>query len=162
MSSALTRTALIAALKTLSEPQSIEMKYASVPSMRETGNEYMTAKKHQHVAGFINFNYEGLMNNEMPEGYRNFKAGNRVWGERIPKSPLVKNNEDFYLEVLVERELSPARFTHQDKPIPNGLVEPFLKTKPESQEGLVRPRDFKISGIEWISIGGQGYNIIEG
>jgi hypothetical protein len=158
----MTRTELIAQLKTLDQPQMIEIKYASTPSMRETGNEYMTALKHQHVQGFINFNYEGLVNNEMPDGYRNFKAGNRVWGVRVPKSPLVENAGEFYLEVLVERELSPPRYTHQGQAIPDSLITPFLKTKPESQQGLVRPRDFKINGIEWIRVGNQGYNITDG
>lgn len=120
--------------------------------MNKTGNPYTEVVKRQHIHGLICFNYENKVNREMPEGYKDFQAGQRVWGNRLGDTPLVEHKGEFYLEVLPIKELEPPRYYLKGVQIPAEAVAPFLKGSPEV---LVRPKDFRISGIREIKIGGQ-------
>jgi hypothetical protein len=90
----------------------------------------------------------------------NFTLGPRVWGERIPNTPIVHHNGNYYLEVIF---LRPGK-THYEV---DGV-----KTNPEDIEGLVIDhtesdqgglnnkviiRTFKLDNITKFKFGGNTY-----
>ena len=64
------------------------------------------------VNGIISWQYTAAVNRQRTrEGKRpNFEALERAWGERLPNSPLVEYNGNFYLELKVERSISYKSF----------------------------------------------------
>lgn len=150
----LTRDQFVEYLRHVGRPQFVSLIHASVPSMKKKGNPYTIAKKHQHVHGLICFNYENSVNRQMPEGYRDFKAGPRVWGQRLGETPLVEHKGEYYLEVLVIREIEPPFYKMGDEFIDAKDIEPFLKSR-RDDHAIVRPRDFKIKGILQVHMSGE-------
>lgn len=140
---------LIAELMLVSTPQIIELYHVGRPSMNIKNNPYTDAYKRQHVRGLINFSYESEINKEMPEGYQDFRAGSRVWGNRLHDTPLVEHKGTYYLEVKVISKITPDLYT-----FPNGgviepdKIKPFLKAKDDEEDfALLRPKDYGFAGI---------------
>jgi hypothetical protein len=143
------RTELIAILKSLRPKMKVELKYSATPAMRQKGNPFLNAVKHQHLVGTINFHYEELRDEVEPDGYT---AGPRVWGTRLPDCPLVEHNGVLYLEVLPEDVLTPTFYTQYGHPVDKAEVERFLKSKPEGSTFNLFPRDYKVEGITEITL----------
>lgn len=145
------REQLIDTLRSIRVPCVISITHESTPSMLKTNNPYLEVIRQKTVTGQINFSYEGQMNEEMPEGFKNFKAGPRVWGQRIKHCPLIEHKGKLYLEMLPTEEL-PASYFLNDVEVKPEAVEKFLKDKKPTMEGLVRPKDFSVIGITQIKI----------
>lgn len=142
----ITRTAFAEMLLALTGPQRVAFTQESRPDMNKKGNPYLTAMKRQTIEGVIGFNYEDLMTAEFPE-YGKYTAQQRVWGLHVSDSPLVEHKGELYLPTIVEKTLKGPEYFIGNQIIDPRMIEPYLKDK--AAEPLVRPRDFKISGIRW-------------
>ena len=142
----ITRTAFAEKLLDLTGPQRVVFTHESRPDMNKKGNPYLAAMKRQTVQGVIGFNYEALMTAEFPE-YGKYTAQQRTWGSHVGTSPLITHKEELYLPTIVEKILHGPQYFIGSQIIEPNQIEPFLKDK--AAEPLVRPRDFKISGIRW-------------
>lgn len=147
----MTKTEFLRDLKT---PQHLVITHCSNPSMNKTGNPYFTALKTQTLKVFINFNYDDIVNDFMPEGFKEYRAGQRIWGQRVPGTPLVINKGTFYLETIVVEEIGTPTFRMPDgAEIDPDKIKPFLKSKtPDDKGEFVKRRDFKIDDIQSVQL----------
>lgn len=123
------------------------------------GNPYSDSMKLLNAKVRINFNYMVEVNHRLRiEGQnRIFEPVDRVWGARIPDSPLVEHNGSYYLETERLR-INEEKYFHNQKPLPYNKIARFLipETHPKRQ-GLKNPvilRDYSLDGVQSFMIAG--------
>jgi hypothetical protein len=129
------------------------------------------------VNGIVNWSYENAVNNQrMREGtpvdennvVENFKSHPRSWGERINKTAFVShvpkntNEKRVYIEFKHQNSLE-YRYYIDGKEADFAQVEPYLVGNTESSRQEVTKkvilRDYRLSSIELITLGGQQFEI---
>lgn len=141
-------------LKTVSDEQEVVFEYTSIPTVHLRNIPYADIKKHATIRGRINFSYASEIAAESP-GYT---PGPRVWGQRLQKTPLVEHKGILYLEVIVAEKTS-EYYTSEGNVLTEEQIKPHLKDTAPTNYSLVRPRDFKVSGIPRFVLAGKEYKI---
>jgi hypothetical protein len=135
--------------------------------MNKTGNPYhgkVTKKQKSNV--FINFDYATSVNRaRAKEGNEEeFVAKPRKWGAKIPGTPVIQHNDEFYLEArFLTNEPKVEYFMDSILTDPE-VFEAYMPSKKtesiKEHQGLeaeIVIRDFKISNIHEITVGGAHY-----
>lgn len=141
--------------------------------MNKTNNPYYgRVHKKQKSNVFINFDYGAAVNRKLlKEGKdADFVAKQRKWGERLPGTPLVFHNNEYYLEArflnnepkveyLVKDEATGATVVTE-----KAVLETYLPVKNEDSikehQGLdeaIVIRDFKVRNVREITMNGIHY-----
>jgi len=120
--------------------------------------------KRSKVAGVLNGNYTNMVNNQRTreEKEADFVAKDRTWGSRIEGTPIVFHKDNHYVEVKVQSTQKPDYFFNGNR-IDSSDVKPYLP-QIKANQGLdndVVLRDYNISSIKRIKIGGNEYSIFE-
>lgn len=138
--------------------------------MNKTNNPYHGEVTKMTTANvFINFNYQNSVNRvRAKEGNEEvFEAHKRMWGERVPGTPLIMHKGAFYLEVrFLGEDKTRSGLFHQGRPIDRSLLSAWVTEKKSaaehqgvSEENEVIMRDFKLENIREIRFGGEVYII---
>ena len=127
-------------------------------------------KKHMKGANVMLFQnkrvhgYEAMVKRRLVGEGKNpasFVLSPRKWGQRIPNTPFVEHNGNYYLEVIF-LHAGEVEYTLDDQPIAvEDIVGLELNKKEAHQGGLsdkVIVRTFKVEGIERVTINGQTVN----
>lgn len=136
--------------------------------MNKTKNPFygrVTKKQRSNV--FINFDYANSVNKRLvKEGKEaDFVAHQRVWGERLPNTPIVFHNNTYYLEAGFLTKNDPkVEYFLDGEPTDKAVFETYMKpkTKSSGNQGLedeneVVLRDFKIDSVHEIHMNGKIY-----
>lgn len=143
----------------------------TTPRMRKTVNPYWDAdnrewniEKVSVVNGIINFIYANSVENQRErEGLdlEEFEPQPRMWGERIPDTPLVEHKGNYYLEVKVENVLETVYVDSGGNVVDREEIEEFLysSSQPSTQktEKEIILRDYKIQNLEQINMYGGNF-----
>jgi hypothetical protein len=136
--------------------------------LRKTGNPLaMPVLKVSRVNGIVNWNYQlAVVNQQLREGSAapEFQPEPRAWGTRIPDSPFVEHKGNLYLELKVERSLGHNYRDSNGGLLDAAVVQPFLPAKRSNAEhqGVEREvvlRDYALSSIDQITVGGVSYQV---
>jgi len=136
------------------------------PKMNKTNNPFFgKVLKVSFVGGLIGYNYENCVNNQLErEGKETeFTSQPRTWGVRDETHPfLVHHKGETYLSVKIQQTNKKPIYINKEsgEVIPTETLLPFLpkSTKPNTQKDLdkeVIVRDYKVSNLKKITIGGQ-------
>lgn len=111
--------------------------------------------------------YEGMVKRRLEKEGKNpnsFVLGDRVWGTRIPETPFVEHNGEFYLEVIFLH----AGETHYELAgavVPANLINGLPDTPAEGHQGGLNDkviiRTFKISSLTSMVVNGKEYTDLE-
>lgn len=132
------------------------------PRLRKTGNTLGPVRKVSRVNVCIGFQYSNSVKRQQAREGREveFEAQPRKWGMRIPGTVLVCHNGTLYLETKVERTLGHRYIDANGTEIPEEKVAPFLPARSASRQEVDREvivRDYKLSSIVGIRVGGEDY-----
>lgn len=166
----ITKQELIELLRNLKTATPTTIITSTVPKMRKKNNPYLDkVTKFMKANVFINFNYTNSVNKTLDkEGKEtDFVASPRVWGTKIPGTPLIEHNGNYYLECRFLKHVD-TTYIFENENIPESMLNDFLQggSNAEHQgvsyENEVIVRDFKIESILEIRLMGEIYSIKQG
>lgn len=133
-------------------------------------------RKRAKVNGVVNWIYANAVNRQRTKENQplndngeveNFVPDPRAWGERVHQTAFVRHVKDgtpkVYIEFKFQRSVQREYFM-DGKLIPNEEVEPYLyhnekEGARQEIENVVILRDYQLSNLEQIQIGGQIYDV---
>lgn len=147
-----TQKKLFALLLKQKEVKQIGLTYSKMVRSRSLGD----FRQETRIVGYINSDYARAYKRKTGETIKPMK---RSWGERLPNTPLIEHNNVHYLSVKVIRE-SPPVFYYPDGRVVRNVetIAKILATKKRRDE-VLKLRDFKLTGITRLTIGGKIYNV---
>lgn len=123
--------------------------------------------KRATVNGMIGtWNYSRSVNRQrvLEEKEPDFVAFPRKWGNRLTGTALVEHNEQYYVEIKIERVLS-VEYTILGQVASEEdtrAIKQYLSDQSDDRQGLDDPitiRDYKLSSVKAIRVGGELYEI---
>ena len=163
----ITKQELIEMLKNLKSATPTTIITNTIPKMRKKNNPYLDrVTKFMKANVFINFNYENSVNKVRDkEGNEvDFVASPRIWGVKIPGTPLVEHKGSYYLECRFLKHVN-TTYICNNQNIDESVLSDFLQEGSNaahqgvSFENEVILRDFKIENILEIRLMGEVYSI---
>ena len=116
----------------------------------------------------INFNYTNAVNNaRLKEGNEEeFVAQPRKWGQKVPGTPLVLHEGNYYLEArFLGYSKTNSVYYHNNKVVEKTLLESFIpavrEAKNQDLENEVIVRSFKIQSIKEVLVNKTRYVVID-
>lgn len=124
---------------------------------KTTKNIIAQAFTNQNKNGYLSMVNKRLL----AEGKEPYTLKNRVWGTRIPNTPLVEHKGKYYLELIVQ-SCGEVTYQYEGKDIKKEEIEGLKTVKEAEQGGLedkVIVRVFSLDSITSIKINGR---VLEG
>lgn len=163
----ITRNQLQKLLLSVSGAKPVTIVTQTEAKMNKTNNPYFGKVLKQTKANvFINTNYEASVNRALEKEGKDttFVAKARVWGEKIPGTPLVMNNGKMYLSAqFLPQNKAESIYIFEDRQIPKEDIINWLPAVKENKnQGLdqeVIIRTYQLDNIISITMDKTDYII---
>lgn len=160
-----TKSQLVEVLRGLKTSTFARIISSTEPKVKK-GCPYAGLKKISSALVNINYSYGNAVNNRRNKENReaDFKSAPRIWGNKIPNTPLIENDGEYYLETRFMNAPKETIYVSNGNVVESEKVKPFLyATSSSSRQQVENPvivRNFKISNIVEIQINKVNYKLI--
>jgi hypothetical protein len=132
----------------------------------KTGNPYANVHKLSKVNGFTGFDYQNAVNRQLERenSQPDFESQARKWGTKISDC-LIENKGKYYLIIRPLRCRKPIYFKQTEfgwLMVATDKIKQFIPIKKQSNQGTEKEivyRNYLLTNIKYIAIGGEQYKI---